>query len=85
MFSACFKIHLKVNVLGTQLLFDFQEVLQQAKVNAEDFLHNLLEAKQIALPKRAFVLEIGNTKSDFGLGTKQLETGPLSLLQLLGK
>lgn len=72
-------------VLETQLLIDFQEVLQQAKVNPEDLLYNLLERKQISLPKRAFVVEIGNTKSDFGLGPKQLETGPLALLQLLGQ
>lgn len=73
-------------LIETQLLFDFQETLQQSKINPQDLLYRLAEDRTTkTITKRMIVIEIGKAKSDLGIGSKQLENGPLALLKLLGE
>lgn len=78
---------LKVYFLGTQLLFEFSEIIKNISI-LEKLLDNLLE---ISSTKARFaktdkvVVEIGNAETELCLGPNQLQNGPLSLLQLLGE
>lgn len=68
------------------MLFEFQEILR----NPGELLGNLLKINTTQsifdqIPKNAVTLEIGGSNAQLNLGQNELESGPLTLLQLIGE